>query len=273
MEPQPRAPRIAPDLLAGRVALVTGASKGIGRALALGLAQAGAQVALNYKTDAAGAQSLRRAIEDRGGTAVTLPADVGVSDNAARLVDAARVTSTGMMVGTASYLAPEQVEGEPVGPPADVYALGLVLLECLTGEREYAGGTVEVALARLHRQPSVPADLLARRADIAAAQARIEAAEAGRLVARRNFYPNVDLTALAGLQAIGVGNLFSLDAGMVGAGPAIHLPIFEGGKLKAQYRGATADLDNAVADYDGAVLGAVRDAAAVAGRGAPVRRA
>jgi len=77
----------------------------------------------------------------------------------ARLVDAARVTSTGMMVGTASYLAPEQVAGEPVGPPSDVYALGLVLLEVLTGEREYAGSTVEVALARLQRQPSVPRTL------------------------------------------------------------------------------------------------------------------
>jgi serine/threonine protein kinase len=77
----------------------------------------------------------------------------------ARLVDAARVTSTGMMVGTASYLAPEQVAGEPVGPAADVYALGLVLLESLTGQREYAGSTVEVALARLHRAPQVPATL------------------------------------------------------------------------------------------------------------------
>ena len=77
----------------------------------------------------------------------------------ARLVDAARVTSTGMMVGTASYLAPEQVAGEPVGPPADIYALGLVLLECLTGQREYAGSTVEVALARLQRQPQVPRTL------------------------------------------------------------------------------------------------------------------
>ncbi|CAA9349235.1 MAG: serine/threonine protein kinase [uncultured Frankineae bacterium] len=77
----------------------------------------------------------------------------------ARLVDSARVTSTGMMVGTASYLAPEQVAGEPVGPAADVYALGLVLLESLTGQREYAGSTVEVALARLHRPPQVPATL------------------------------------------------------------------------------------------------------------------
>ncbi len=75
----------------------------------------------------------------------------------ARLVDAAKVTSTGLMVGTASYLAPEQVAGEPVGPPADIYALGLVLLESLSGEREYAGSTVEVALARLHRQPVIPA--------------------------------------------------------------------------------------------------------------------
>ena len=96
------------------------------------------------------------------------PANVLVGDDGrvrltdfgiARLVDAARVTSTGMMVGTASYLAPEQVAGEPVGPPADVYALGLVLLECLTAQREYAGSTVEVALARLHRAPQVPATL------------------------------------------------------------------------------------------------------------------
>ena len=77
----------------------------------------------------------------------------------ARLIDSAKVTATGMMVGTASYLAPEQVAGEPVGPPADVYALGLVLLECLTGRREYEGGTVEVALARLNRAPDVPRDL------------------------------------------------------------------------------------------------------------------
>lgn len=77
----------------------------------------------------------------------------------ARLVDAAKVTSTGLMVGTASYLAPEQVSGEPVGPPADVYALGLVLLEAFTGVREYEGPAVEAAMARLHRKPVLPAGL------------------------------------------------------------------------------------------------------------------
>ncbi|MCU1674123.1 MAG: putative serine/threonine protein kinase [Frankiales bacterium] len=77
----------------------------------------------------------------------------------ARLVDAAKVTATGLTVGTASYLSPEQVTAEPVGPAADVYALGLVLLECLTGKREYPGSAVEVALARLSRQPEVPSTL------------------------------------------------------------------------------------------------------------------
>ena len=108
---------------------------------------------------------------------------------------------------------------------------------------------------------SVPADLLARRADIAAAQARIEAAAAGRQVARRAFYPNVNLAAMAGFQAIGLGNLVSLDAGTAGAGPAIHLPIFDNGRLKAGLVGATAALDLATADYNDRVIGAVREAA------------
>jgi serine/threonine protein kinase len=77
----------------------------------------------------------------------------------ARLVDAARVTSTGLLVGTASYLAPEQVAGETVGPATDVYALGLLLLEAITGTREFAGPAVESAMARLHRDPVLPPTL------------------------------------------------------------------------------------------------------------------
>ena len=77
----------------------------------------------------------------------------------ARLVDSAKVTTTGLMVGTAAYLAPEQVAGEQVGPAVDVYALGLVLLEVLTGKREYDGPPVEAAMARLSRSPELPASL------------------------------------------------------------------------------------------------------------------
>ena len=108
---------------------------------------------------------------------------------------------------------------------------------------------------------TLPADLLARRPDIAAAEARIGAAAASRQVARRAFYPNINLAALAGFQAIGVGNLFNLDAGTANAGPAIHLPLFDNGRLKADLRGATASLDLATADYNDRVVGAVREAA------------
>ena len=108
---------------------------------------------------------------------------------------------------------------------------------------------------------SIPADLLSRRADIAAAQARIAAAAAGRQVARRAFYPNVNLSAMAGLQAIGLGSLFDLDAGTAGAGAAIHLPIFDNGRLAADLAGATAQLDLATANYNDTLVGAVRDAA------------
>ncbi len=77
----------------------------------------------------------------------------------ARLTGATRLTSTGEMMGTAAYLAPEQVRGKNLGFPVDVYALGLVLLECLTGYREYEGSEVEAAVARLHRPPDMPDDL------------------------------------------------------------------------------------------------------------------
>ncbi|HVW80831.1 MAG TPA: serine/threonine-protein kinase [Mycobacteriales bacterium] len=82
-------------------------------------------------------------------------ADFGI----ARLVDASHVTTAGEVVGTPAYFAPEQVTGEPVGPPADVYALGLILLECLTGHREYDGPPLEAAMARVTRPPTVPASL------------------------------------------------------------------------------------------------------------------
>ena len=80
----------------------------------------------------------------------------------ARVLGHSVLTRTDAVLGTAAYLAPEQVAGETVGVAADVHALGLVLLEALTGEREYPGTTVESAVARLHRPPRVPDELPAR---------------------------------------------------------------------------------------------------------------
>ncbi|HEX6446420.1 MAG TPA: serine/threonine-protein kinase [Streptosporangiales bacterium] len=97
--------------------------------------------------------------------------DFGVS----RLVDASRVTTTGQIVGTAAYLAPEQVRGGETGSAADVYALGLVLLECLTGRTVYVGtNQIGVATARLHRDAEVPDDLPDRLRDLLTAMVATE---------------------------------------------------------------------------------------------------
>jgi tRNA A-37 threonylcarbamoyl transferase component Bud32 len=77
----------------------------------------------------------------------------------ARLLESPRVTNTSLAVGTAAYMAPEQVLGEDVTPAADVYALGLLLLEALTGRRAFAGSMQEVATARLVRSPDTETDV------------------------------------------------------------------------------------------------------------------
>ncbi len=83
-------------------------------------------------------------------------ADFGI----ARLIgDTVRHTKTGHAIGTPAYLSPEQVMGDEVTPAADVYSLGLVLLEALTGERAFPGSPTESALVRLSRDPHVPSEL------------------------------------------------------------------------------------------------------------------
>jgi serine/threonine protein kinase len=78
----------------------------------------------------------------------------------ALLAGESRVTGANEIVGTPAYLAPEQVYGGRLGPAVDIYALGLVLLECLTGRREYtATSRMKAALARLDRPPRIPPDL------------------------------------------------------------------------------------------------------------------
>jgi serine/threonine protein kinase len=94
---------------------------------------------------------LREADDSRPYPTATLT-DFGI----ARLIDGTRITMTGFTLGTANYLSPEQLSGGDVGAPSDIYSLGLVLLECLTGEVVYPGHGVAAAMPRLHAAPSIP---------------------------------------------------------------------------------------------------------------------
>ncbi|HNV78981.1 MAG TPA: efflux transporter outer membrane subunit [Thermomonas sp.] len=110
--------------------------------------------------------------------------------------------------------------------------------------------------------PSVlPSDLLARRADIVAARWRVEAAQHGIDASKAAFYPSINLSALAGLAAGNLGDLFGSDALLLNGGPALSLPIFEGGRLEQQLRSSDADRDLAVANYNETLVGAIRDVA------------
>ena len=108
---------------------------------------------------------------------------------------------------------------------------------------------------------SMPIDLLARRPDIAAAQQRVRAASAEIDGAKAQFYPNINLVAFVGLSSIGFDRLTDAGAEQWGVGPAIRLPLFDGGRLRANLRGRTADLDAAVESYNSVVIEAVHDVA------------
>jgi NodT family efflux transporter outer membrane factor (OMF) lipoprotein len=106
---------------------------------------------------------------------------------------------------------------------------------------------------------ALPADLLGHRPDVLAARDRIEAARAGQAAAKAAFYPDINLAAFAGTAAVGFNNLFHGTSGVYGVGPAIHLPLFDAGRLRAEYRGAAAEIDDAVSAYNQSVLQAVRE--------------
>lgn len=77
----------------------------------------------------------------------------------AMLSDSRRIADATSTTGTAAYLSPEQARGDSIGPASDIYSLGLVLIECLTGEMVFPGQPTQSALARLLADPAVPADL------------------------------------------------------------------------------------------------------------------
>ena len=137
-------------------------------------------------------------------------------------------------------------------------------LAALAGDLSLADTIQPVSLAALPTTTlpqSVPLGLLAQRADIAAARWRVEAATQDVQSAKAQFYPNINLVGFAGLSSIGLGSLLQAGSLQWGIGPALRLPIFDAGRLRANLRGKTAELDASVASYNGALIDAVRDVA------------
>ncbi|MCU6433405.1 efflux transporter outer membrane subunit [Undibacterium sp. Jales W-56] len=117
------------------------------------------------------------------------------------------------------------------------------------------------ALVNTSLPEQLPLALLGRKADIVAARWRVEAIQGEVDVAKTQFYPNINLIGFAGVSSLGLPNLFQSGSTIIGAGPAIRLPIFEGGRLRAQLKGKVASYDAAVATYNQSLTDAMREVA------------
>jgi multidrug efflux system outer membrane protein len=104
-------------------------------------------------------------------------------------------------------------------------------------------------------------DLIARRPDLAASRWQVEAALKQTDVARAQFFPDIGISAMVGLSSIDMGKLLEAGSRTFALTPALHLPIFEGGQLKANYGVSKAQLAAAVAEYNSTVVSAARDVA------------
>ncbi|MBC7575369.1 MAG: efflux transporter outer membrane subunit [Herminiimonas sp.] len=108
---------------------------------------------------------------------------------------------------------------------------------------------------------SLPLTLIGRRPDIVAARWRVEAAQGQIDYARAQFYPNIDVMAFAGFSSLGLSNLLQSGSRVAGVGPAITLPVFEGGTLRARLSGQVATFEGAVASYNQSLNDALHDVA------------
>jgi NodT family efflux transporter outer membrane factor (OMF) lipoprotein len=138
-------------------------------------------------------------------------------------------------------------------------------LAVLTGQGADAYASIQRPTLNLDAALPVPSalpiNLLARRPDVLSARLGIQAADSQRLSDRAAFYPDINIKALAGVAAFGLHNLVQGSAAGYGAGPLISLPLFDGGRLRAQYKSSEAQLDSAIESYNDTVLRAVQQTA------------
>lgn len=186
-------------------------------------------------------------------------------------------------VGAGLDTVVEQKQGEGALPDtlAQIEALDEQIalvrhaLAALAAQPIDALATLAPTLDQLHasaQPPVLGADLIARRPDVAAALARVEAATHQVASQRTQFYPDINFSAGFGLDSISLGHFLELPSKTWSFGPALHLPIFEGGQLRAQLKGKSADRDAAIQAYNQQVIDAVREAADAATSAASIGR-
>ncbi|WP_374496829.1 efflux transporter outer membrane subunit [Vogesella indigofera] len=108
--------------------------------------------------------------------------------------------------------------------------------------------------------PSVlPVDLIGHRPDVVAQRWRVEAASQEIKVAHKQFYPSVSLLSFVGFQSLGLDLLLKSGSQTAGIGPAVSLPIFDGGRLRSNLGVRNADYDIAVEQYNQTIVDALQD--------------
>jgi NodT family efflux transporter outer membrane factor (OMF) lipoprotein len=136
-------------------------------------------------------------------------------------------------------------------------------LAALSGQGPGAGDSITRPTMTLETSAGLPdtlqANLVGRRPDVLAHRLHVEAAQANIEGAKKAFYPNINLMGFIGFQALGFGQLLSTAAGIAGAGPAISLPIFDGGRRRGNLSAKTASYDIAVENYNTVLVKALQD--------------
>ncbi|MCM1512025.1 MAG: efflux transporter outer membrane subunit [Oxalobacter formigenes] len=147
----------------------------------------------------------------------------------------------------------------------ELMALQRNQLAALMGEGPDRGLAISRPVLDLKKGFSLPQqiqlDLLGRRPDIVAARKRVESAASTIEQRKAEFYPNVNLSALIGFQALGINHLGSSGADFGAVGPAVSLPIFNGGRLRSQLFVAQAELEEAIGNYNMTVTQALQQVA------------
>ena len=137
-------------------------------------------------------------------------------------------------------------------------------LAALIGKGPAATENVTAALPthiNMNAPDNIPAELIGHRADIAAAVARVQAASKEVSVSKAEFYPDINISAFAGFSSLGFAHWLDRSSRDYGVGPAISLPIFDAGRLRANLSSKTAEYDLAVESYNEILIEAVHDVA------------